>query len=72
MDAHALKDLMGKQRLTATRVASMLYVSKRAVYTWLDGSRTMPRLAWEHLKLRVEMRKAEQEGLLNLMNRSAR
>lgn len=53
MTPEKLKEVMDTHNLNVKRLSAILYVSGRRVYRWLNGESAIPRLAWEHLQLRL-------------------
>lgn len=64
MTPENLKSVMDANDLNVKRLSDMLYVSGRRVYRWLKGESAIPRLAWEHLQLRVRMR--QSQGVMSI------
>jgi len=54
MTPEELKTTMQEHRLNVKRVASLLSVSKSAVYRWLKGERSMPQMAVDLLIRKLE------------------
>lgn len=54
MTPEELKTTMQEHRLNVKRVASLLSVSKSAVYRWLKGERSMPQMAVDLLFRKME------------------
>lgn len=58
MTAENLKSLMLEYNLNAKKIASLVHVGERTVYHWTKGDRSIPRLAWEHLLVRLSEKPA--------------
>lgn len=54
MTPENLKSVMDANDLNVKRLSDMLHVSGRRIYRWLSGESSIPRLAWEHLQLRLK------------------
>lgn len=54
MDGADLKNLMLQNGLNVKKTAALLCVSERAVYLWVAGSRRIPEIAVELLKVKLE------------------